>query len=255
MKPVASSASTIRKRYLAVMVAIMTIACVAPAHATVTAISSGGSDGTRYPIITGDAADDYIVVGCGTDGNVKINAMDPVAPPGTTPGPVPIACADMTSIGVSGGDGNDTIDLSAVSREAGFTNPRLCAPCPNNAWAIHLECEDTGGNDIIMSSPIGGLIGGCAGAAGMTGADLVVGGDGQEEVSLGPGDDEFRGRGGNDVAYGGSGDDSLRGQPGDDKLYGEAGADRLNGGGGRDLCDGGPGPDTATRSCEVQRGI
>jgi Ca2+-binding RTX toxin-like protein len=250
-----ASANTSRRRYLPAIVAFLAVLSVAPAHATVTAIGTGGSDGTRYPIITGDAADDYIAVGCGSDGNVKINAMDPVAPPGTTPGPAPIACADMTSIGVSGGDGNDTIDLSAVSREAGFTNPLLCAPCPNNSWAIYADCQDNGGDDSIVSSPIGGLIGACSGGAGMAGADVVIGGDGQEQVSLGPGDDDFRGRGGNDRAHGGSGDDSLRGEPGNDRLYGDAGSDSLNGGGGSDFCDGGPGADTATRSCEVQRGI
>jgi Ca2+-binding RTX toxin-like protein len=228
-------------------------ACAGTAGATVTAISSGGSDGSRYPIITGDGADDTITVTCGSDGNVKINGLDPVARFGT-PGPVPIACADMTSVGVTGGDGNDTIDLSAVSRDAGFVNPRLCAPCSNNAWAIYSDCEDNGGNDSIISSPIGGLMGGCGGGTPMTGADVVIGGDGREEVTAGPGDDQINLGGGKDSVSGGSGSDRLRGGAGNDSLSGDAGADALNGGPGHDRCDGGPGADTAD-ACEVIRGI
>lgn len=242
-------------RYCAVVLALIAAAAFAsPAGATVTAISSGGSDGSRYPIIDGDAADDYISVSCGSDGNVKINAADPVAAPGTTPGPVPIPCAAMTGINVDGGAGNDTIDIQGMSREAGFTDPRLCAPCPNHGYSIVVECDASEGNDSIVSSPIGALIGGCAHSS-MEGDDLVAGRDGREFIAAGPGDDRIYAHGGNDYVLGGSGNDQLRGQPGNDKLFGEAGDDYLNGGGGSDRCDGGEGHDTATRSCEILRGI
>ena len=242
------------RRHLFALSAVLVLGVLAtPAQATVTAIGTGGSDGTRYPVITGDAADDTITVTCGPDANVKINGLDPVAASGT-PGPAPIPCAETTSVGASGGAGNDTIDFSAVSRANGFTNPRLCAPCSNNSYAIHAECEGSDGNDTIVSSPIGGAIGGCGGHAAMAGDDLVTGNEGRDDVGLGPGNDRMNGAGGNDFAFGGPGADILRGGAGRDKLFGETGNDTLNGGPSHDRCDGGPGADTAS-ACEVLRGI
>jgi Ca2+-binding RTX toxin-like protein len=224
------------------------------ASATVTAISSGGSDGTLYPVIDSDSAADTITVTCGTDANVKINGLDPVVLGGTKPEPLPIACASMTGINVDGGDGDDTIDLSAMTRAAGFINPGLCAPCSNHGYSVVAECDANGGNDTIVSSSIGALIGYCAIGTPMAGDDTIRGADGREAVGAGPGDDLFTGGGGRDRVLGDAGADLLWGNAGADNLDGGAGPDALRGGPNRDICNGGPGPDTA-RGCEVEHGI
>jgi Ca2+-binding RTX toxin-like protein len=245
-----------RRRLVASLLPVIAAALLVgagSAAATVTAISSGGSDGSRYPIIDSDAAADTITVTCGVDGNVKINGLDPVSHLGT-PGPVPIACASMSGIDVDGGDGDDTIDLSAMSRPAGFTNARLCAPCSNHGYSVLVECDASGGNDMIVSSPIGALIGYCSHRPPMAGDDLILGSDGREAVNAGAGDDTFTGGGGRDLAVGAGGADLLSGGAGADNLTGGAGPDDLRGGPGHDRCDGGPGADTAT-GCEIQHGI
>jgi Ca2+-binding RTX toxin-like protein len=226
---------------------------VATASATVTAISSGGSDGSRYPIIDSDAAADTIAVTCGVDGNVKINGLDPVSHFGK-PAPVPIPCAAMTAIDVDGGDGDDRIDLSAMSRAAGFTNPGLCAPCSNHGYSVVVECDASGGNDTIVSSSIGALIGFCSGRATMSGDDRVEGTVGRDTAGMGGGSDIFIGGGGRDLVDGGPGADQLLGGAGGDDLSGGAGPDDLRGGPGHDRCDGGAGADTAS-GCEIQHGI
>jgi Ca2+-binding RTX toxin-like protein len=261
----------VAKRYLPALLALGAIAALAsPAQATVTAVSSGVTpDGSLYPIVDGDSADDQIYIYCGADGNVKIGLEDPVAAPGSsTPSPIP--CAMMTGVDIDGGAGDDRISLEGVSRETGFTNPRLCAPCPGGSFSLVAESDASDGDDIVIASPIGGVIGL---GAGMEGADLIAGRDGIELVALGPGDDVYYSHGGNDFVRGGDGNDRLKGQPGNDRLYGDAGddllsggpgddyltgkggADRLSGGSGFDHCAGGSGADTATASCDDQGGI
>ena len=58
------------------------------------------------------------------------------------------------------------------------------------------------------------------------------------------GDDELSGRGGNDILSGGKDDDMLRGGDGNDTLLGGDGDDMLNGGDGADSMWGNPGDDT-----------
>jgi hypothetical protein len=77
---------------------------------------------------------------------------------------------------------------------------------------------------------------------GGTGADVVLGTDGNDDLRGGSGRDLLCGFGGNDTLWGGSNDDVLVGGPGADSLYGESGDDTLytdaqdrsvNGGSGR----------------------
>ena len=58
------------------------------------------------------------------------------------------------------------------------------------------------------------------------------------------GDDELSGRGGNDIITGGKGEDEISGGAGNDTLRGGSGDDMLNGGTGMDDMDGGAGDDT-----------
>jgi glucose/arabinose dehydrogenase len=74
---------------------------------------------------------------------------------------------------------------------------------------------------------------------GTSGADVILGSDG---------DDQIAGHGGGDLICSGDGDDTVKGGGGGDNLQGGPGADSLNGGGGTDHCKGGPGKDTV-KSC------
>ncbi|MGK7888488.1 MAG: Calx-beta domain-containing protein [Leptolyngbyaceae cyanobacterium] len=76
--------------------------------------------------------------------------------------------------------------------------------------------------------------------------DVINAGDGDDFVNGGRGGDEIRGGAGNDTLLGGRGRDSLFGDAGDDTLNGGRARDQLNGGGGDDILDGGAGSDTLT---------
>jgi Ca2+-binding RTX toxin-like protein len=65
-------------------------------------------------------------------------------------------------------------------------------------------------------------------------ADLIFGGAGNDEIF---------GEGGNDTIIGGDGDDRLFGRWGDDVILGGAGDDRMGGGVGADTVTGGEGSD------------
>ena len=95
------------------------------------------------------------------------------------------------------------------------------------------------------------------------GADILLGGSGNDFFNAlddndlirgGPGKDSAEGQGGRDRVYGDSGADSLRGEGGRDRIYGGAGNDDLNGGGlafgadRADLVSGGPGADRVADS-------
>ncbi|MEO0717263.1 MAG: PA14 domain-containing protein, partial [Pseudomonadota bacterium] len=76
------------------------------------------------------------------------------------------------------------------------------------------------------------------------GADVLVGGRGEDTLAGGDGDDRLNGGAGEDDLSGGEGADRLAGGNGDDSLSGGDGADRLNGGNGDDSLSGGDGDDT-----------
>lgn len=88
-------------------------------------------------------------------------------------------------------------------------------------------------------------------AIGREGADIIIGGSGDDTLSGGRGhsgyqdeNDTIFGGAGNDVLDGDDGDDSLDGGAGNDDLRGDAGDDRLDGGSGNDTLSGGTGDDT-----------
>lgn len=250
--------------------AAFALVAAAPAGAAVTATSGPSSTGPSL-FVAGDAADDEIAVTCGTDANVKVNGLDPAsAEDPSAPGPLP--CAELTSIAVNGGDGADRIDLAQVAVAGGFTSPQLCGPCPGGDYAIVAECEAGAGDDEIVSSPIGAVIGGCFGSRSMPGDDVVTGAEGEDAIAGGPGVDFIDSLGGDDQVFGGpgsdllvagsgadlvvgkQGDDVLSGRGGDDIISGGPGRDSMRGGAGRDDCTGGPDLATA-RGCETTRGV
>jgi|GEM_PF-940063 len=78
---------------------------------------------------------------------------------------------------------------------------------------------------------------------GGAGNDLVRGGDGDDTLSGGDGDDDLRGEKGNDTINGDAGNDTLTGKNGDDVLSGGDGDDTLDGGKDNDWVWGGAGND------------
>jgi Tol biopolymer transport system component len=111
-----------------------------------------------------------------------------------------------------------------------------------------------GGNDRIKTFSDGDIV--CAGPgadvvdAGENGEsggfDLVLGGPGDDKITLGRELGTARGEAGNDVLIGSKGGDNLIGGPGNDVLYGGPNptynSDFLSGGPGNDKLYGGPGP-------------
>jgi Ca2+-binding RTX toxin-like protein len=98
---------------------------------------------------------------------------------------------------------------------------------------------------------------------GTKGADVIVGGAGDDIIYGLEGHDRICGRGGSDTLYGWRGDDRLSGGGGSDRLYGEKGNDVLEGGQardllagdvGRDVLRGGPGEDSADFGQENLKG-
>jgi len=86
-----------------------------------------------------------------------------------------------------------------------------------------------------------------------SGADYLVGDDGDNTIDGLAGNDTIIAAGGNDTIYGSDGDDTIDGGAGDDKLYGGAGDDILSGNTGTDLLDGGDGFDIADYSFSLDK--
>lgn len=74
--------------------------------------------------------------------------------------------------------------------------------------------------------------------------DVILAGEGDNEIYGLGGNDTICASGGDDTIYGGRGNDSVDGGPGRDRIFGENGNDTLNGAAGdEDAVDGGPGDD------------
>lgn len=103
---------------------------------------------------------------------------------------------------VFSGDGNDTIQITALSTK------------------LQAYVEAGSGNDTVsISAPIG---------------TTVYGGTGNDTISGGAGNDLIYGDDGNDILRGNAGVDTFRGGVGDDTFYGGRGSDVLYGGDGAD---------------------
>ena len=124
--------------------------------------------------------------------------------------------ADLTTIGLLMGDGDDTVNASAQANTA-----------------IALTIDGGAGNDNLTGSAVADTINGGAGndsIIGLAGVDVMDGGDGDDAILGGPG---------NETQLGGAGNDVFTWNPGDgsDTLLGGAGTDTMvfNGSAGNEV--------------------
>jgi Ca2+-binding RTX toxin-like protein len=141
------------------------------------------------------------VAGAETDDTieVKLEGGNVVVTGGAAP--KAFAAADVTSIAIAGGGGNDSIV---------------------NRTVLPATLEGGAGDDTIRG---GG------------GKDRIFGNDGRDSLFGGGGNDRLAGGTGGDWLYGQSGSDQLFGEGGNDRLFGDdaSGIDTLSGGAGDDL--------------------
>jgi Ca2+-binding RTX toxin-like protein len=152
--------------------------------------------------------------------------------------------ATLTRLTVIGDDGNNVIDLTAVTGT--FFNPNL-----------EIIVDGGDGDDFIrgsldMASTLNGgdgtdvLFGGTQAdlLSGGDGQDLLNGGDENDTLNGGDGGDVINGEVGDDVVNGGSSGDTINGGSGADTLNGQSGTDSITGDTDDDVIDGGSGSDT-----------
>ena len=173
-----------------------------------------------------------------------------------------IPTAWASRVYVFGSDGNDTINVSSITRKATIIGGRGHDTITSGAGNDDLYGRDgndviTGGlgNDSLYGENGNDTINADAGndsLFGGAGDDTMAGGDGNDRffaeagddsLSGGLGNDTLRAGGGADVVFGGDGTDYLFGEADDDALTAEAGNDYLSGGDGRDSLAGGVGND------------
>lgn len=180
-------------------------------------ITVDGGDGPDTVFVQGGAADDTVTVdSSGSDLLIGLGAAQLTAE------------STVESIVFHQGHGNDTVTLGDLSA-AGLTELRF---------------EGQSGDDLIdfsASSQLGNVV---LLADGGEGNDTIRGSASGELLIGGDGDDELFGGGGNDTLQGGNGADLLNGQLGDDSLEGDAGNDLILGGDGDDSASGGADNDT-----------
>lgn len=184
--------------------------------------------------------------------------------------PIGLTTADVTSLEIVAGAGNNTIDLSGVNAGL-FTNLTSVSVIGGQGDDVVTGAADIGtaidagdGNDIVTGGSGPDVLNGGDGNDVITagaGNDTVDGGDGNDNISgdadddsllgndgldtimAGDGDDVVNAGDGADSVFGGIGDDTINGMTGDDTLDGEAGADSILGGSGADSILGGAGTD------------
>ena len=144
---------------------------------------------------------------------------------------LPTLAANVTSIVVEGGDGNNTIDLRNVDSLV-FSNP-----------ALTVSASGGDGNDTIFGSPNVLEV-----LSGNDGADTISAGDGDDTINGGDGEDDLSGEGGIDLINGGDGEDNIDGGTGDDVINGGSSGDTIEGGDGNDIINGDSGDDSISGS-------
>ena len=180
--------------------------------------------------------------------------------------------ADVTSLTITGGAGNDRITVAedvtgSATINGGAGNDRIVGGGggdtvtgdAGNDWLWGGDGDDAldagAGNDHLFGQAGADELLAGAGNDALDGGeddDILHGGDGHDRIHGGAGDDQLFGEGNKDKLFGDAGDDFLDGGDdkdhlfggeGDDILAGGAGNDHLDGGAGSNLLDGGAGTD------------
>ena len=137
-----------------------------------------------------------------------------------------------------------TLGVEGVGNAIGPATPRIDGGI-NLASGLKLSVIGaSGGSQLYANSSAFAPTGKTVQLTGSNKDDVIVGGDGREELQGRSGDDRLSGGGGNDVLKGDAGNDTLLAGSGDDLLIGGADKDTLDGGAGNDHLQGGDGGDT-----------
>jgi Ca2+-binding RTX toxin-like protein len=145
------------------------------------------------------------------------------------------ATSEINTINVYSGNGNDNVNLSAIS-----------IPTYVSAGSGDDIVTGGSGNDSLTGGAGKNRLFGGNGDDrfnGSNGRDFFYGEGGSDRLYGNDGNDYLDGGGGVDRLYGGFGDDYLIGGSSNDKMYANEGNDTLNGGSGRDLMNGDAGSD------------
>jgi Ca2+-binding RTX toxin-like protein len=150
--------------------------------------------------------------------------------------PDPVRCGQVREVVARPLGGNDSVDMSGVTREFGPGGP------------IEIKIFGGDGSDGLTGAPLhrNFLDGGGS-------SDRLEGGDIADRLAGGPDADNLSGGAGNDYLNGGPASDLLYGDRGNDSLFGGPGNDALNGGPGRDKLAGGPGRDREAQGYSGRR--
>jgi RTX calcium-binding nonapeptide repeat (4 copies) len=264
------------------------VAIVAGAAALVLAApASAGLDATFVVstgllTVTGDEDDETVRIECSEAGEVVVE--------GASLPDEPILCAEVESIVVEPGEGNDTIllpqrawdgfpELFSVTLDGGAGEDALEVRGTDDPDEFVITASAV--EDVVRgwSSSIEGLelftfyLGGALDGAnlvdasdgpgrytmfGDTDADTLIGGALMDDLDAGDGDNTVRGNGGDDDLRAGVGHDDLFGGAGDDTLSPSTGTDSVSGGAGADTLVLPPGEDTqdvlTVRSSDLEVG-
>ena len=164
-----------------------------------------------------------------------------------------VAVADITSINIRGGAGANTIDLSGVAAAdfTGLTSVSVTGGDGNDTITGTADLNDTiiagDGNDTVTVGIGATRVDGGDGHDTITagdGDDTIEGGDGHDLIMAGAGNDSVQAGDGNDTVSGEDGDDIIDAGDGDDLINGNAGLDMINGGFGNDMLMGDADDDT-----------
>ncbi|MBL6704817.1 MAG: VCBS repeat-containing protein [Planctomycetaceae bacterium] len=161
-----------------------------------------------------------------TPGRVDVQIGTTTTAATTAPSLPNVSTADVTSIVLITGSGDNTIDLSGVLASA-FTG------------LASISVQGGNGNDVIIGSPDLAMM-----VEGQDGDDLITGGSADDTILGGDGADTISGQAGNDSIDAGDGDDVVTGDDGDDTILADDGNDTVSGNLGNDSILGGDGLDS-----------
>ena len=195
-------------------------------------------------------ADDSVLVRTNPVDGISLQVIDNGVQ-STTLGSVLVA--DILSINISGGAGANTIDLSGVTSAefTSLTSVSVTGGDGNDTILGTLDFNDTilagDGNDTVTVGMGATSVDGGDGhdtIVAAEGDDTIEGGDGHDMIMAGPGNDSVRAGDGDDTVSGEDGDDTIEAGDGTDLINGNAGLDVLNGGFGNDMVMGDADDDT-----------